>query len=120
MVIRARPAIWTSGFVQTRKPVRGLYEAIKRFGAPLHDLDAADLSHPGVVFQIGVPPVRIDILTALSGLRFEQDWANRSYVEWDGLKIPVISRLDLIRNKRSTGRTKDLADAEQLEMDGTV
>lgn len=109
--------IWVRADEKTGPKV---YEAIKRFGAPLHDLDVADLSHPGVVFQIGVPPVRIDILTALSGLVFEQAWANRSCVEWDGLKIPVISRLDLIRNKRSTGRTKDLADAEQLEMDGTV
>ena len=92
-----------------------VYEALKRFGAPLHGLDVADLSHPGVVFQIGVPPVRIDILTALSGLVFEQAWGNRGSVEWDGIMIPVISRNDLIRNKRATGRTKDLADAEQLE-----
>ena len=70
-----------------------------------------------MVTQIGVPPVRIDILTNLSGLLFEHAWVNRVKVKWDGLEIAVIGRNDLILNKRSTGRIKDLADAEQLEQD---
>jgi len=94
-----------------------VYEALQRFGAPLHYLDISDLCRPGIVFQIGVPPVRIDILTNLSGLLFEHAWVNRVKVKWDGLEIPVIGRNDLILNKRSTGRIKDLADAEQLEQD---
>lgn len=93
------------------------FESLIRFGAPIHDLEVSDLCSPGFVFQIGVPPVRIDILTNISGIRFEEAWSNRIYVVWDGLRIPVIGRQDLIRNKRSTGRTKDLADAEQLEQD---
>lgn len=92
-----------------------VYDCLSRFNAPLHDLTVDDLSTPGIVFQIGVPPVRIDILTKIDGVLFEDAWANRTTVDWDGLKIPVIGLADLIKNKRSTGRTKDLADAEQLE-----
>ncbi len=76
-----------------------------------------DLSNPGFIFQIGVPPVRIDILTTVSGLVFDQAWRNRITVNWDGLDIPVIAREDLIANKRATGRTKDAADVERLEQD---
>ena len=94
-----------------------VYEALQRFGAPLHNLDISDLCRPGIVFQMGLPPVRIDILTNLSGLLFEHAWVNRVKVKWDGLEIPVIGRNDLILNKRSTGRIKDLADAEQLDQD---
>ena len=68
-----------------------------------------------MVFQIGVPPVRIDILTKIDGVVFEDAWRNRTTVEWDGMTIPIIGLADLIKNKRSTGRTKDIADAEQLE-----
>lgn len=92
-----------------------VYACLSRFGAPLHDLSVDDLSTPGIVFQIGVPPVRIDILTKIDGVDFEESWGNRMTVDWDGLKIPVIGVADLIKNKRSTGRTRDLADAEQLE-----
>ena len=94
------------------------FNALSRFGAPLHDLTVADLSSPGLVFQIGVPPIRIDILTTVSGLEFQEAWDNRMTVEWDGLAIPVLGIEDLIRNKRSTGRIKDIADAERLEQQG--
>jgi hypothetical protein len=93
------------------------FNAIKRFGAPIHDLTIEDLSKPGFIFQIGVPPVRIDILTTVSGLTFDEAWSNRIIVNWDGLDIPVIAREDLIVNKRATGRTKDAADVERLEQD---
>ncbi|EMI22518.1 hypothetical protein RMSM_00543 [Rhodopirellula maiorica SM1] len=94
-----------------------VYQAIAEFGAPVGGLNVSDLSEPGIVFQIGVPPVRIDILTQIDSVSFDDAWQNRISVNWDGLNIPVISLGDLIQNKRSTGRTKDLADAEQLERD---
>ncbi len=94
-----------------------VYRAIAEFGAPVEGLNVSDLSEPGIVFQIGVSPVRIDILTKIDSVSFDDAWPNRISVNWDGLEIPVIGRTDLIRNKRSTGRTKDLADAEQLEQD---
>lgn len=107
--------ISTSGSVQTNTWAPLVYACLSRFGAPLQDLTVDDLSTPGMVFQIGVPLVRIDILTKIDGFIFEDAWSNCTIIECDGLKIPIIGLTDLIKNKRSTGRTKELADAEQLE-----
>ena len=85
------------------------------FGAPLDDLTVDDLSKPGVVFQIGVEPSRIDILTAISGVEFNHAWKNRVLIEMDGVCVNVIGREDLIVNKRASGRPKDLADVETLD-----
>lgn len=89
--------------------------ALQRFGAALHDLTAADLHTEGTVFQIGVAPRRIDIITAASGLRFEDAFARATCVDLDGIAVHVPCLEDLIRNKRASGRTKDLADVEALE-----
>jgi len=89
--------------------------AIHRFGAPLHDLTKADLESDGTVFQIGLAPRRIDILTAASGLQFDQAFAHSLTVDIEGIEVHIPSVADLIRNKRASGRTKDLADAEALE-----
>jgi len=89
--------------------------ALVRFGAPLQNLTKKDLEVDGTVFQIGVAPRRIDIITAASGLRFEEAFKKAILVDIDGIQVRIPSREDLIRNKRATGRTKDLADAEALE-----
>jgi hypothetical protein len=89
--------------------------AIRRFGAPLHNLTRADLETDGTVFQIGVAPRRIDIITSASGLRFEEAFSRSSVVTVEGIEVHIPSVDDLIRNKRASGRTKDLADAEALE-----
>jgi len=89
--------------------------AIRRFGAPLHNLNKADLEKDGTVFQIGVAPRRIDIITSASGLRFEEAFSRSAVVVIEGLEVHIPSVDDLIRNKRASGRTKDLADAEALE-----
>ncbi len=68
-----------------------------------------------MVFQIGVEPSRIDILTAISGVGFDHAWANRLSIEMDGITLCVIGRDDLIVNKRASGRPKDIADAEALD-----
>lgn len=90
-------------------------QALADFGADTGDLTVDDLSHPRVVYQIGVPPVRIDILTAVDGVDFDSAWNNRTEANVDGLCVPVLSRNDLILNKRTTGRLQDLADVERLE-----
>jgi len=90
-------------------------EALRRFGAPLFDLSVEDLARPGTVFQIGTAPARIDILTGVSGLTFEQAWPRRTSVRLGGLSVGVIGREDLIRNKRATGRPQDLVDADNLD-----
>lgn len=89
--------------------------AIARFGAPLHGLTQADLEQDGNVFQIGVAPRRIDIITSASGLDFEQVFSRSTTTEVDGITVRIPSVADLICNKRASGRTRDLADAEALE-----
>lgn len=89
--------------------------AIGRFGAPLHDLTQDDLSKNDTVFQIGVAPRRIDIITGASGLQFAIAFANAMTVEIEGLLIHILSLDDLIKNKKASGRTKDAADVEALE-----
>ena len=89
--------------------------ALRRFGAPLQDVTAADFDHPDMVYQIGVPPCRIDILTRIDGVAWEEAEPNAILRVVDGLPIKVIGRAELIRNKRASGRTKDAADADALE-----
>jgi predicted nucleotidyltransferase len=89
--------------------------ALRRFGAPLHNLTKEDLQQDGTLFQIGVAPRRIDIVTAASGLQFEEAYERSLSVNIEGIEVHIPSIDDLIRNKRASGRTKDLADAEALE-----
>ena len=89
--------------------------ALSRFGAPLENLSKEDLQKDGTVFQIGVAPRRIDILTAASGLQFEETYGRSLSVNIEGIEVRIPSIDDLIQNKKATGRTKDLADAEALE-----
>ena len=92
-----------------------VWKALVQFGVPLLDLTLEDLSSPGITFQMGQPPKRIDILTDISGVMFDDAWANRVWLEHDGVRYPVIGKTELIRNKRATGRPKDLVDADNLE-----
>lgn len=94
---------------------RRVFAALARFGAPLAGVDVTDFETPGVVFQIGVEPVRIDILTTVDGLGFEDAWNGRLTVQLDELSVPLISKSDLIRNKKASGPLQDLADVEKLE-----
>jgi len=89
--------------------------ALRRFGAPLHNLNKEDLHKDGTIFQIGVAPRRIDIITGASGLQFEEAYGRSLSVNIEGIEVHIPSIDDLIRNKRTSGRTKDLADAEALE-----
>jgi hypothetical protein len=89
--------------------------ALRRFGAPLHNLTKEDLQKDGTVFQIGVAPRRIDIITAASGLQFEKTYQRSLSVNIEGIEVHIPSIDDLICNKKASGRTKDLADAEALE-----
>ncbi|HSP16407.1 MAG TPA: hypothetical protein VLV78_16800 [Thermoanaerobaculia bacterium] len=86
-----------------------------QFGAPLNELREADLSTPEVVFQIGIAPARIDLLTSLTGLRFDEAWPRRHLIEVEGRSLPFLSREDLIRNKAALGRPRDLADIDDLK-----
>ena len=89
--------------------------ALAAFGAPLHDLTESDLSVPGLIFQIGVPPVRIDVITTIDGVDFSSAWPDRLEAKLGNVTVPVLSRHHLIANKKAAGRLQDLADVEWLE-----
>ena len=89
--------------------------ALKAFGAPLMDLKEEDFHKPGMVFQIGTEPQRIDILSAISGVAYEEAASRAVRMEVDGLSLKVIALDDLITNKRASGRPKDMVDAMTLE-----
>jgi hypothetical protein len=92
-----------------------IISALAAFGAPTHTVTEHDFAAPGITFQIGVEPVRIDIITAVDGLTFEQAWPNHVVSQYGGERVFVVSRDDLIRNKRATGRPQDLVDIAALE-----
>ena len=89
--------------------------ALRQFGTPTSELTVSDLQKGDTIFQIGVAPRRIGIITGVSGLRFDEAFANSVEIDIEGLKIRIPSVDDLILNKRASGRTKDLADVEALE-----
>jgi hypothetical protein len=99
----------------TRENAERVWRALTTFGAPLGELTLDDLATPDVVFQIGVVPSRIDILTALTSLEFEEAWSRRELFEVEGRVLPFLSREDLIRNKSALGRPRDLADVDDLQ-----
>ena len=88
--------------------------ALEAYGAPLFDLTAADLTRSDTVFQIGVPPGRVDILSGVSGLEFDEAWASRVAVSLAGLEVAAIGFDALLKNKLAAGRPKDLADVAWL------
>lgn len=89
--------------------------ALAAFGAPSNIASKADLLDPQVIVQIGVEPVRVDIVTDISGVEFDEAYAARVSIEVDGLPMQILGRAQLIANKRASGRKKDLLDAEWLE-----
>ena len=91
-----------------------VYDALKTFGAPLANLTAEDFSVPGYFYQMGRPPLRVDIMLSIPGPAFEDAWDRRETVSISGESIPFISREDLIQAKRASGRPQDLIDVASL------
>jgi hypothetical protein len=93
-------------------------EALRRFGAPLatHGVSADDFVREGTVYQLGLPPRRIDVLTRISGMRFEDAWQDSHAAGVAGLEFRVLSRRALLANKRAAGRPKDLEDLRLLAL----
>lgn len=90
-------------------------QALSNFGAPLGGLTVDDLARKNTIFQIGLPPLRIDIITNIDGVEFPEAWADRLQTLFGGVPAFVISRDHLIRNKKASARLQDLADVQQLE-----
>ena len=94
-----------------------VWSALLAFGAPVEALNLSmqDLTKPGIVFQIGLPPRRVDILTEIDGVTFERAWESRVVERIGDLDVPFLGRDSLLQNKRASGRAKDLTDIELLE-----
>lgn len=98
----------------TPENARRVHRALRAFGTPVTDLSEADLTQPELVYQIGIVPRRIDILTSLTGLTFEEAWNSRVAGRLGAAECFFIGRDALVRNKRTLGRARDLADLEAL------
>lgn len=92
-----------------------VWAALIEFGAPLDEFEPDDWQQPGVGMHIGLPPGRIDILTIISGVTFEQAWPDRVAGQCLGVDVDVIGLDAMIENKRASGRDKDLIDLDRLE-----
>jgi len=88
--------------------------ALAQFGFGSLGIQAEDFQLPGKVVQLGVPPNRIDILTSISGVSFDDAWDDRTQGMLEDIATQFIGREALIHNKESTGRAKDLGDAVEL------
>jgi hypothetical protein len=104
--------IWVrNSFENAQKIMR----ALKKFGAPVSDLSEKDFTAHDVIVQLGVEPCRIDLLTGIDGVGFDEAWQNKVSITIDNLEIDILSKEDLLRNKLATGRDKDQGDIVWLE-----
>ena len=101
-------------FFKRYGPLHCVAGCFAKFGAPLTDLTPADFAEEGYFYQMGIPPVRVDILMSISGLTFDEAWPRRVKADFDGVPVLFISRQDLIASKLAAGRPQDLIDAASL------
>ena len=100
-----------------RTNAESVFNALKEFGAPLADLTPNDFAEEGFFFQMGVPPVRVDVLMGIPGVQFEECWNRRVIVDFEGMNVIFISKEDLIASKRAAGRPQDLLDVDSLSQE---
>ncbi|MDT8302426.1 MAG: nucleotidyltransferase [Sedimentisphaerales bacterium] len=103
--------IWVEASSENSKII---YQSLLKFGAPISELTQTTFCEEGIIFQIGVAPRRIDIITKIDGVDFKKAYSDKQEVEIEDIKIPFISKEDLIKNKESTGREKDILDVKYL------
>ena len=99
----------------TRANAERILAALHDFGFKPANLGLEDFVKPGQIIQLGYPPVRVDIITSIAGVSWEQAIAGLSQGDYGGAPVPFIGREELIASKKATGRLQDLADAERLE-----
>jgi predicted nucleotidyltransferase len=104
--------IWVEPEAKNAKKV---YEALKEFGAPLKGISVEDFLNKNLFYQIGVAPVRVDIIMDISGIEFNLAWRNRKVADFDGVRINIIGINDLIESKKKTRRSIDSVDLESLQ-----
>jgi hypothetical protein len=103
--------VWVNPSAENAERV---HRALARFGAPLAGIAPGDFADPGLVYQIGVPPNRIDVVMGVAGLKFRNAWAGRVRSTYDGIPVSIVGKESLMRAKRAAGRRQDLLDLEKL------
>ena len=98
----------------SKENARKVTEAMKDFGVDTPALSEGIFLEPGKIIRMGYPPIRIEVLTEISGVNFKRCYARRKEIKIDGIKIKMISLGDLLKNKKASGRHKDLNDLENL------
>ncbi|HET6204263.1 MAG TPA: hypothetical protein VFI25_15835 [Planctomycetota bacterium] len=98
----------------TRENGVRVWKALAAFGAPMETVRLEDFARPDTVFQIGVSPNRVDVMTSISGVRFPTAWKNRFRAKLMGVAVTYVGFRELVRNKRASGRAKDRIDLEIL------
>jgi len=104
--------IWILADSENAKKV---YGAVAEFGAPVSEMNPEEFAEYGMIFQIGVAPCRVDIISKISGVSYADAVTRAVPKTIDGIPVRIISLDDLIANKKASGRAKDLADVEVLE-----
>ncbi len=104
--------LWVESSPENAKHI---YLALSDFGASMDEIDRQTFAERGIVFQIGVAPRRIDLLTHIDGVEFNEAYQAREEIQLGGLTISLLSKDHIIQNKKSTGRKKDELDVEYLE-----
>ena len=91
-----------------------VFLSLEAFGFSGLGLTKEDFTRPDSIIQLGYPPYRIDILTSIEGVEFDDAWTRRVIVAVDDLEIPIIGLEDLLTNKRAAGKPQDIADIARL------
>ena len=104
--------IWIEASPENAKNV---FRALKSFGSPLEGLTEGDFAEAGF-YQMGRPPVRVDILMTIDGVEFQDAWKNKAQTDFDGVFAYIIGFSDLIENKKASGRLQDLLDIEKMTL----
>jgi predicted nucleotidyltransferase len=99
----------------SEKNAEKMLKVVGDFGLKSLGLTKGDFTREGFITQIGYPPLRIDILNSIDGVRFSQAYENRQTVDLEGLKAPFIGKAEFIMNKKAAGRAQDLADIKSIE-----
>lgn len=99
----------------TLENAKRLYKALKEFGLPLKSVKLEDFTDKDLFYQIGVVPVRVDIMMGIKGLEFEDSWENRIITNFERIKVNILGVNELIRSKEITGRNEDIKDIERLQ-----
>ena len=99
----------------TPENAQKVWDALVAYKAPRRNLSVADLYAPDTIYQLGLPPFRIDILTTISGVDFEKAWERRIHAKLEDYQVAILCKEDLLANKIASGRPKDLLDAAWLE-----